>query len=221
MMRLFQLFRKSRPTITYGITVCNEVRELEELLDYLLKHIDLDDQIIILQDITKPHEGIYDIIKRYEGKVLHLTARLNGDFSAFKNNLLSHAVCDYLFQIDADEIPSESLLENLKPLLIKNRKKDCFRIPRINIVHGITDEHIAKWNWKQNKNGYINFPDFQMRLFRLKTKKKIHWINKVHEVLTGYKRVMNLPIEDYRFCLFHEKQIDRQEKQNDFYDKMI
>ncbi|WP_181151417.1 glycosyltransferase family 2 protein [Sphingobacterium gobiense] len=207
--------------ITYGITVCNEEQELRNLLDCLFEHMDDDDQIIILQDITNPHEGVSNLIEEVKNAVLHLTARLDGDFSAFKNNLVARATCDYLFQIDADEIPSESLLQNLKQQLQKSEKVDCFCVPRINIVHGITDEHITKWNWKQNEDGYVNFPDFQMRIFKLKTKRNIHWVNKVHEVLAGYQTFMNLPDEDYRFCLIHEKNIKRQEAQNDFYDDLM
>lgn len=219
-MSLFNFFGK-KSTITYGITVCNEEQELRKLLDCLFEHIDDDDQIIILQDITNPHEGVSNLIEGVENVVLHLTARLDGDFATFKNNLVAHATCDYLFQIDADEIPSKSLLQNLKQQLQKSKKVDCFCVPRINIVHGITDEHTAKWNWKQNEDGYINFPDFQMRIFKLRTKKNIHWVNKVHEVLAGYQTFMNLPDEDYRFCLVHEKNIKRQEAQNDFYDGLM
>lgn len=218
-MSLFN-FSRGRPTITYGITVHNEVQELQKLFDSLLTYVSGNDQVIVLQDVTDPDERVSRLIETYGDKVVHLTARLDGDFAGFKNNLLTRATCDYLFQIDADEIPSMSLLKNLKRQLQKWKKIDCFCVPRINIVHGITQNHITKWNWKQNKDGYINFPDFQMRIFKLKTKRNIHWVNKVHEVLAGCETFINLPDEDYRFCLIHEKDIRRQEAQNDFYDEI-
>jgi hypothetical protein len=43
------------------------------------------------------------------------------------------------------------------------------------------------------------------------------WKNKVHEVLTGYKEHTFLPAEE-QFSFYHPKTIDRQEKQNKFYD---
>ena len=43
------------------------------------------------------------------------------------------------------------------------------------------------------------------------------WMNKVHERITGYDTVSNFPADE-NYCLYHPKQIDRQEKQNEFYD---
>ena len=47
----------------------------------------------------------------------------------------------------------------------------------------------------------------------------IKWINKVHERLDGFKTFASLPpIEE--FALYHPKTIDRQEKQNQYYDTL-
>jgi len=43
------------------------------------------------------------------------------------------------------------------------------------------------------------------------------WKNKVHEVLVGFKEHTFFPSEE-EYCFYHPKTIDRQEKQNEFYN---
>ncbi len=207
----------NRPTITYGITVCNEVLELKKLLNILVPLIDRKDEIIILQDITSENYQVTELINKYP-TIKKIQSRLDGDFATFKNNLITHATKKYLFQIDADEYPQKSLIRKLKKFLFKNQDADCILVPRINIVRGITKQDIEKWQWKKNKDGYFNFPDFQNRI--LKTNKDIHWENKLHEKLVNHSKIVHLPIKNYDFCLFHIKNIERQRLQSDFYDNM-
>ena len=218
-MFLFSFFRKpvAIPAISFGITVCNEQEELEKLLAQLITLKKEKDQVIVLQDSTNLHQGVSDVIARYAGEIVHIEAALDGDFSAFKNRLIEHASGDYLFQIDADELLTDALADKLHLYLKRNSYYDCFCVPRLNLVEGITPAHFEKWNWKQNKDGYINFPDYQMRLFKLKGK-PIHWVNKVHEVLVGFQRLKKLPKRNYSFCLVHDKKIKKQERQNEFYE---
>lgn len=205
------------PTISYGITVCNEARELDRLLHTLINLISKKDEIIVLQDITIKNQEVCDVLKKYPN-IRIIEHKLNGDFSAFKNKLIEYAKKDYLFQIDADEIPQKQLILKLKPFLIENYKNDCFRVPRINTVEGITEEYIKKWNWDINDQGYINFPDYQYRIFKLN--QNIKWKNKVHELLYGYNSLKDLPIDNYDYCLLHHKDIERQIAQNYLYDKI-
>ena len=64
-------------------------------------------------------------------------------------------------------------------------------------------------------NGWVNWPDFQTRIY--KNSPDIKWKNKVHEVLEGYKTHAILPLE-IEFSLNHHKDIERQEKQNAYYN---
>ena len=93
---------------------------------------------------------------------------------------------------------------------------DVYLVPRINTVSGITEEHIQRWKWNVEDNR-INFPDYQWRIY--KNNSSIKWINKVHERLDGFKKYAPLPAED-EFCLLHPKTIERQEKQNEFYNTL-
>ncbi|RVU01804.1 glycosyltransferase [Mucilaginibacter limnophilus] len=212
----FNLFKK-RISISYCITVCNEWKELEILLQTLLPLVEENDEVIVLQDITNRDNRVSNVLAKYSGMIILKETMLNNDFATFKNHFFELAKGDYLFQIDADEVPKDTLITGLKPILQRRRKYDCFLVPRINLVNGYTDEHVQKWNWNINEKGYINFPDYQPRIVKLNG--KIKWKNKVHEVFTGYNKSFQLPAED-EYSLLHIKDIERQQRQNDFYDTL-
>ncbi len=79
----------------------------------------------------------------------------------------------------------------------------------------MTDSQIQKFVWKVNEKGWVNWPDYQTRIY--KNTDEVMWMNKVHERITGYSTVSNFPADE-NYCLYHPKQIERQEKQNEFYD---
>jgi len=140
---------------------------------------------------------------------------LNNDFASFKNNIKDNAKGIFIFQIDADEMPSEYLVENLSEFIEFNKDVDLFFVPRINTVAGLTPKHVKKWNWNVSQNGWVNFPDYQTRIYRRTS--EIEWVGKVHERIIGYNTLSVLPAEE-QYCLYHHKQIERQEKQNAYYD---
>ena len=201
------------PSISYAITACNEAKELIRLINQLNKVIRKEDEIVVQLDKTATMEVLY-IIDEYPS-VKKITFGLNNDFSSFKNNLKNHCTKDYIFQIDADEYPSEELLLSLPEILELNPEVELYAVPRINTVEGLTSEHINKWGWYVNENGWINYPDYQTRI--LKNIPEIKWINKVHERLVGAKNMVPLP-EGYD--LIHPKTIERQEKQNNYYNTL-
>jgi glycosyltransferase involved in cell wall biosynthesis len=204
--------------ISYAITVCDELKELKTLLNKLIEHnIETRHEIIILHDMSKSNEDMEEYLEYLSenSKIIVYRDLLNKNFSYFKNKLLNISNGDYIFQIDADEIPSDSILEYLEYILEENSEVDCFNVPRRNIVEGITQEHIQKWGWNVNEDGYINFNDPQMRIF--KNNGDIKWLNKVHEKLYGYKCLSTLPND---FFLWHIKDIHKQELQNNFYNNI-
>lgn len=201
--------------ISIAITVCNEHKELETLLDYLSERALSPDYEIIIQIDEDNHtqEVIHTILDR---GIKHHFFPLNKDFASYKNELIKHCSGEYIFQIDADELPNTDLLDMLPSILEANPNVDVYLVPRINTVSGITEEHIYKWRWKV-EDDRINFPDYQWRIY--KNIPSIKWINKVHERLDGFKTYAPLPAED-EFCLLHPKTIERQEKQNQFYEQL-
>ena len=196
------------PSISYAITACNEHRELSFLLEVLRNNIRQEDEIVIQLD-SNATEEVRDIAKDY------VEFSLNKDFASFKNNLSKHCTKDYIFQIDADEYPHQYLISNLADILEYNQTIDVLLVPRINTVSELTEQHIQKWGWKVDEKGWVNFPDYQWRIW--KNDGKINWINKVHERLDGFKEYSLLP-QSEGYCLFHPKDIARQEKQNKFYE---
>lgn len=200
--------------ISYAIPVCNEYKEIEYLLEYLTKHKREQDEIVVQCDQGNTTQEVYNVLKRYSDiKVVEFA--LNKDFASFKNNLKDNCSGDYIFQIDADEYPEEYLMNTIEWVISNNPKTDIFWVPRINKVEGLTQEHINKWGWIVDDQKRVNFPDYQCRI--LKNIKRIKWKNKVHEVLTGHKTESHLPANK-EFCIYHLKSIERQEKQNEFYN---
>ena len=139
---------------------------------------------------------------------------LNKDFATYKNNLTKHCTKDYIFQLDADEIPHENLVRWLSDVLDDN-PVDVIFVPRVNTVEGLTQEHIQKWRWSVNEKGWVNWPDLQTRIYRRTS--EIEWEGKVHERIKGYNTLTLLPLEE-PFAIYHPKEIERQEKQNELYD---
>lgn len=205
--------------ISYAITVCNEFVEIQRLINFLVKNKRPEDEIVVLYDTNKGHEGIEQFLraKSINGEFAWISGEFKGHFADWKNKLNSFCTGDYIFQIDADELPPKYLVENLGVILEMNETVDVYRVPRINTVEGLTQEHIQKWRWRVDEKGWVNFPDYQWRIY--KNDPKVKWVNKVHEVLTGFDIMSDLPPEE-EYCLTHEKNIDRQEKQNKYYNTL-
>ena len=204
--------------ISYAITVCNEEKEIKQLLDFLLKHKRQEDEICVLLDKPKANLFLLDMLYKYSSNdhILLKESAFQGDFSEWKNELNRMCKGDYLFNIDADELPDEHLIQYL-PDVLKENNVDLIRVPRINTVTGITQEHILKWGWNINDEGYVNFPDYQSRIYR--NSPDIKWVGKVHEYISGYKTIAQLPSIFY-YSLYHPKTIEKQEQQNSLYNTL-
>jgi len=203
--------------ISYAITVCNELEEVKRLINFLLSHKRTEDEIVILYDLNGSKE-VYDYIDEVDKIVNIFVAKDNftGHFADWKNKLTLLCKGDYIFQIDADEIPHINLIQNL-PAMLSTNDVDMVRVPRVNTVEGLTQEHIQKWGWNVNEKGWVNWADWQMRIY--KNAPHIRWKNKVHEVLDGFKIHGMLPPEE-EWALYHPKTIERQERQNNYYNTL-
>ena len=205
--------------ISYGITVHKEADELSRLLDILIHKTDEEDEIVICVDgdddgvrfvldswTAQYLEGPYKPMKIYQRK-------LNKDFAAQKNSVIENSIGDYIFHIDADEYPNENLLLNLKTILEVN-EVDLIWIPRVNTVEGFTDEDVQRWGWRIDEKGWVNYPDYQARVFR--NDENIRWVRPLHEFIDGCKTYAHLPPHE-ELSLYHPKTKEKQEQQNKFY----
>ena len=204
--------------ICYKILTHNETDSLEKLLDFLFENIKETDHIIVVDDFSD--SPTRKILSKYveSNQYDYFQNKLEDDFSKQHNyaDSLVRDEFDYIFSIDADELPNKWLIENIHEILESN-DVDLIWVPRINTVEGITEEYIQQWGWIVNEKGWVNFPDYQGRIY--KNDESVHWENPVHEIVTGAKKVSHFPTEE-EFCLYHPKDIQRQVKQNELYSKI-
>ena len=205
-------------TISYAILACNEYKELVTLFKKIIPYVKVDDEIVVVLDtdnVTNEVEALceeYNVLPNFH-VYYH---KLNKDFAAHKNYLSSKCSKDWIFNIDADEYPCETLIINIRDILQLNSDIEMIAVPRVNRVIGLTQEHIAKWRWYVDDQERVNWPDYQLRLY--KNKPEIKWEGKVHERPIGWHMGSHLPSEMEDYALIHIKNITRQEKQNEFYN---
>jgi len=206
-------------SISYAITVCTEFVEIQKLVSFLLENKRTEDEIVILYDSKNGNEAIEEYLraKSVNSEFAWHKGEFDHHFANWKNKLKNLCNGDYIFQIDADEIPHKLLVENLPQILSDNPDNEVYLVPRVNTVNGLTQDHIDKWRWNVNEKGWVNWPDYQWRIW--KNKPEIEWINKVHERLNGFKTYSSLPPQE-ELSIYHPKGIERQEKQNAYYDTL-
>ncbi len=178
-----------------------------------------EDEVIVLFDKKAGTAEVWDYLVGLQSQDLikAYPKAFKGHFADWKNYLSSLCSGDFIFQIDADEYPNKHLLETLPFILEQNKAIDVILVPRVNTVEGLTQEHITKWGWNVNEKGWVNWPDYQWRIY--KNTSLVKWVNKVHERLDGFKEYATLPLEE-SYALYHPKEIERQEKQNAYYDTL-
>jgi hypothetical protein len=205
--------------ISYAITVCNELDEIKRLIPFLKENIRQEDEIVVLLDKPKASHILIDQLYKYSSAdwIILKESAFQGHFADWKNELTNLCSGDYIFQIDADELPNKNLIDNLSSILEDNSAIDLYAVSRVNTVEGLTESHISRWGWNINENKWVNWPDFQTRIY--KKDSNIKWINKVHERLIGHKQFAYLPTEE-EWALYHPKTIERQEKQNNYYNML-
>ena len=207
--------------LSYGITVHNEAEELNKLLEVLVHKTDPEDEIVICVDGNdeKVQEVITSWVQQYGHDdmktIIVYNRKLDGNFADHKNSVIEKSTGDYIFHIDADEYPHETLLQQLKQILEIN-DVDLVWIPRVNTIDGMTDEHIQRWGWRVTENKWVNYPDYQARVFRRDS--EIRWVRPLHEYIDGCKTYAHLPPHE-ELSLYHPKTIEKQEKQNMFYNQ--
>ena len=204
--------------ISYAITVCNELEEISRLLNFLHRYKRYNDEICVLLDKPKASQQLLDELYYWSSKdiIILKESAFQGHFADWKNELTGMCSGDYIFQIDADEMPSLTLIQSLHEMLEYNTEVDVYLVPRVNTVEGLTQEYTQQCGWQVNDNGWVNFPDYQWRIYK---NAGITWINKVHERLDGFNRYTLLP-QTEEYALYHPKTIDRQIRQNNYYNTL-
>ena len=204
--------------ISYSILTHNETTTLEKLLKFLIKYKQPQDEIVILDDYSdnEKTKTILDFYVSTENIVFEQRNLLQ-DFGSQKNYLKKMCSGDYSFNLDADEMISRWFMADIHEILEGN-PVDLIFLPRVNTVKGITEEHCRMYGYTINERGWINYPDWQGRIFR--NRPNIRWEKPVHEQLVGFQTYAHLPTE-HKYSITHPKTIERQVEQNKFYNEEI
>ena len=212
--------------LSYAIPVCNEIDEIKRLLTFLIENKRDEDEIVIVYDSVNGTKEVREYLVSVDPGTSYQPLQdypvrwysydFDGDFGKMKNWLTDMCTGDYVFQIDADEMVDEYVIR-LLPQVLEHNQVDVIMVPRINTVEGLTPQHVSKWRWRVDENNWVNFPDYQWRIYR--NTESIRWKNRVHETLDGYKTLSHLP-RNPEWCLKHHKTIDRQERQNKLYETL-
>lgn len=201
---------------SYAITVCNESKEFYELMCFLNKVVDFKKhELVVLLDTGKVTQEVYDVIDKFPPHKL-FSRRFDGDFSTHRNFLIDRCNGDYIFMIDADEVPQQKLVENLENIININQC-DVLFVPKMNICPGWTKEWIRTMGFSINENGWINWPDYQGRIF--KNNKQIKFENKCPERICGFRDPTYVHAKP-TYGLWHIKSVWRQTGQKVFYEQL-
>ena len=114
--------------ISYAIPVCNESMEIQRLISFLLQTKKPNDEIVVLFDKTNGSAGVEEYLRSHSinGEFQWYPYEFDGHFGNMKNHLTSLCSGDYIFQIDADELPHAILMENLHDILEMNGLNPSF-----------------------------------------------------------------------------------------------
>jgi glycosyltransferase involved in cell wall biosynthesis len=200
------------PFISYLVTCHNEGVQLRTLLSLLLKYSE-GNQIVVLDDFSTDPTTL-DVLNEYSNVVKIVKHSLNKDYGAHKTYGTQQCDGEYVFQIDADELPNEILLINLYTLLKSNPSCEMFWVPRVNAFYGVTQEDVRNYGWRVDDKGRINWPDYQSRIY--KNLPNIKWDRKLHETIVGFKEFTRIPAME-ELSLFHNKTIKKQREDNKRY----
>lgn len=209
-------------SVSYTISVYNEIVEIEKLLSFLSTEVRSEDEIVVLHTYKDLEETntvwfrqITNICKQYCHTYQNF--HFQNKFFAMKNYLNSLASKDFIINLDADEILSSGTA-SMWTDIIENHSFDLYFVPRINIVDNYTQNDIQKYSWTINDKGWINWPDYQPRIY--KNHCNIEWHGDVHEQLQNHKQAVALPDQPF-LAIIHHKSIEKQRQQNALYNSII
>lgn len=201
--------RQDRPLVSFAILTHNETETLSRLLGSLADVPGTE--VRIVDDFSEPPTlAIIDgFVRRYAN--IHLYQRaLRKNFAAQRNFIAGKCLGRYIGRIDADETLPRYLIENLEKIVedLEAGGFDAAMFPRINLLGEEADESFRKEfvaaydRFELNEKGWLNFPDYQIKLYRNTPSLKFRYI--VHEILQGANRIYEFPAEE-KYALMHHK----------------
>ena len=205
--------------LSYLITTHNEDITLEKLFSKLKYELTNNHEIVVLDDFSENPAtlSIFDKYINNDTITLH-KRKLDRHYGEHKNYGIELCKGSFIFQLDGDEYPTDLLCTYIDLVLDQNKESEVMWLPRINKFYGVTEEHAAQWGWDIKYKNYVNFPDYQSRIFM--NKPHIRYQRRLHEKVEGYRSHTFIPPqEDY--AIIHEKSIEKQVYTNWKYNQMF
>ncbi len=202
--------------VSYLVTCHNETTCLNNLLSLLINKKTDNHEVVVVDDYSDNPDTV-SILNKHKEKIEYYQHKLDANYGAHKNYGIDQCKGKWIFQIDADEYPTDGLIENIDAILEANDHNEVIWIPRLNYFEGVTQNDIQMWGWRYHE-GMINFPDYQSRLYR--NLPKIRYQRRLHEKVEGFKSFSFIPPQkDY--ALVHKKTIEKQRETNNRYNKVF
>jgi len=168
------------------ISACLIVKNEEKVIERCLKSLDFVEEIIVVD--SGSNDKTVEIAKKYTDKV-YFQEWLGYDKQ--RNFAASKAKNDWIFVLDADEVATKELSEEI--INLKNiEKHDIYLIARQNYFI----------NYRMKYSGAKN--DFQIKLYN---RRKCYWKSIVHEKLEGSKNIGKLKKKLNHFAFDSEQDI--------------
>lgn len=202
--------------LSYLVTSHNETDCLKHLLSILVSNKKENHEIVLLDDFSDNCETT-NIIDSFKKDINFFQHKLDRNYGAHKNYGIEKCKGKWIFQLDADEYPTDSLVKHIDELLISNENNEAIWIPRLNFFEGLTQEDVDMWGWTV-VNNMVNFPDYQTRLY--KNLSHIRYERRLHEKVEGYNSHTFMP-EQTEFAIVHRKTMDKQRETNIKYNKLF
>lgn len=202
--------------LSYLVTSHNETDCLKNLLSILVSNKKENHEIVLLDDYSDNNKTI-EIIDSFKDKINLYQHKLNVNYGAHKNYGIERCKGKWIFQLDADEYPTEPLIKYIDELLISNENNESIWIPRLNFFEGLTQKDVQEWGWIV-QNNMVNFPDYQSRIF--KNLSHIRYERRLHEKVEGYVSHTFMPAQT-DFAIVHKKTMEKQRETNLKYNKLF
>lgn len=202
-------------TLSVVLATYNEEKKLKRCLDSIR---DLASEIVIVDGSSE--DKTVDIAKEFKAIVKITTNKPN--FHINKQMAIDMATCDWILQMDADEVVSSELKEEIKKTLSDPNAKNGYWMPRKNMFLG---RFLMKGG---------QYPDYTLRLYKngkgRLPQKDVHE-QAVVDGEVGYLKsaLLHYPYKDFNDYLrkwnnynrFFAEQIKEEQKEKNFFQKFI
>lgn len=200
--------------LSYLITCHNEGDSLNELLTKLSNSLKHNHEIVVVDDHSTCEKTL-SILQAFAEKAKIHKHKLDNHYGAHKNYGIEQCSGQWIFQLDADELPTDALLQHIDAILEANDASEVIWLPRCNKFVGVTQKDIDDWGWRMHK-GMVNFPDYQSRIY--KNLPYIRYQKRLHERVEGNKSYVMIPPQE-EYAIIHTKTIEKQRESNNNYMK--